>query len=73
MSRRDPVTMTADALRKAAAALEDLIRLGARPRPQDDPAVIEAGITRLAATGFRPHYDLKTGISAVLTAEKAHA
>ena len=28
MSRRDPVTMTADALRKAAAALEDLMRLG---------------------------------------------
>ena len=52
---------------------EDLIRLGARPRLKDDPAVIEAGITRLAATGFRPHYDLKTGISAVLTAEKAHA
>ncbi len=52
---------------------EDLIRLGARPRPADDPALIEAGITRLAATGFRPHYDLKTGISAVLTAEKAEA
>ena len=52
---------------------EDLIRLGARPRPADDPALIEAGITRLAATGFRPHHDLQSGISAVLTAEKAQA
>lgn len=52
-----------------AMGREDLIRLGARPRPADDPARIEADITRLAATGFRPRYTMETGIADVLAAE----
>lgn len=48
---------------------EGLIHLGARPRPANDPALIEADITRLAATGFRPRYDMASGIRAVLAAE----
>lgn len=48
----------------------DRIRLGARPRPAGDPALIEADVTRLAdATGFRPDYDMAAGIRAVLAAE----
>jgi nucleoside-diphosphate-sugar epimerase len=41
-----------------------------RPRPADDPALIEADITRLAATGFRPRYGMETGIRAVLATEE---
>lgn len=48
---------------------EHLIRLGARPRPLDDPPLIEADVARLAATGFRPTHDIESGIRAVLTAE----
>lgn len=49
---------------------EALIRLGARPRPASDPALIEADVTRLRrATGFRPAYDTESGIRAVLGAE----
>lgn len=53
-----------------AMGREDLVRLGARKRPADDPALIEADITRLAATGFRPCYTMETGIRAVLAAEE---
>lgn len=48
---------------------EHLIRLGARRRPADDPALVEADVTRLASTGFRPEYDMEGGIRAVLAAE----
>lgn len=49
---------------------EHLIRLGARPRPATDPALIEADVTRLAReTGFRPAFDMADGIGAVLAAE----
>lgn len=48
----------------------DLVRLGARPRPAGDPALIEADVTRLAAeAGFRPRYDMAAGIRAVIAAE----
>ncbi|HQU67521.1 MAG TPA: NAD(P)-dependent oxidoreductase [Albidovulum sp.] len=46
-----------------------LIRLGARPRPANDPALIEADVTRLASTGFRPEYSIESGIRAVLATE----
>lgn len=46
----------------------DLIRLGARPRPADDPAEITADVTRLRkATGWTPRLDLATGIRDVLS------
>ena len=49
----------------------DLVRLGARPRPAGDPPLIEAGVDRLRAeAGFRPAYDMTTGIRAVLQSEK---
>lgn len=56
-----------------AMGREDLVRLGARPRPAGDPALIEADATRLAATGFHPHYTLEAGIRAVLDAERTAA
>lgn len=52
-----------------AMGREDMIRLGARARPADDPPLIEADITRLASTGFRPEYDMASGIRAVLVSE----
>ncbi|MGL4280640.1 MAG: NAD-dependent epimerase/dehydratase family protein, partial [Albidovulum sp.] len=52
-----------------ALGRENLIRLGARPRPADDPPLIEADATRLASTGFRPEYSIESGIRAVLAAE----
>jgi nucleoside-diphosphate-sugar epimerase len=49
---------------------EDLIRLGARSRPADDPPLIEADVTRLSdEVGFSPRYDTESGIRAVLKAE----
>lgn len=49
---------------------EDLIRLGARPRPADDPPLIEAEVARLAGeVGFAPRHDIESGIRAVLKAE----
>lgn len=48
----------------------DLVRLGARPRPVDDPDVIEADVTRLRdEVGFRPAHDLASGVAATLRAE----
>lgn len=52
-----------------ALGRENLIRLGARPRPLGDPPLIEAVVTRLASTGFRAQYDIESGIRAVLSAE----
>lgn len=51
----------------------DLVRLGARPRPPGDPALIEAATGRLDGTGFRPAHDMTTGIRAVLQSEKVLA
>lgn len=46
----------------------DLIRLGARPRPKDDPAEITADVTRLhKTTGWTPRLDLAAGIAEVLS------
>lgn len=48
----------------------DLIRLGARPRPADDPAELCADVTLLTrATGFRPTHDLAAGVAALLAAD----
>jgi nucleoside-diphosphate-sugar epimerase len=45
----------------------ELVRLGARPRPDGDPAEIVADVSRLkAATGFRPRHDLASGVAALL-------
>lgn len=52
-----------------ALGRENLVRLGARSRPADDPPLVEADITRLASTGFRPRYDMESGIRAVIAAE----
>ncbi len=56
-----------------AMGREDLIRLGARQRPGDDPAVIEADVSRLADTGYHPRYTMESGIRAVLDAERTAA
>lgn len=46
----------------------DLIRLGARSRPADDPDEITADVTRLRkATGWAPRLDLAAGIRDVLS------
>jgi nucleoside-diphosphate-sugar epimerase len=53
-----------------AMGREDLIRLGARPRPRDDPAEIRADVMRLRdEVGFRPAYDIAAGVADVLRAE----
>lgn len=53
-----------------AAGREDLIRLGAIARRPNDPPLIEADVTRLRdEVGFTPHYDLESGVRAVLKAE----
>lgn len=50
----------------------DLVRLGARPRPVGDPALLQADVSRLtAALGMRPRHDLVSGIAAVLAAGDA--
>ncbi len=41
----------------------DLIDLGARPRPADDPPRIAADITRLRDLGFKPGLDLAEGVA----------
>jgi nucleoside-diphosphate-sugar epimerase len=54
----------------AAMAREAQVRLGAKPRPANDPPLIEADVTRLTVeVGFRPAHDLKTGVRAMLAAE----
>lgn len=53
-----------------ALGREDLIRLGARPRPAGDPPLIEADTGRLATdVGFRPVHDIESGVRAVLAAD----
>ncbi len=48
----------------------DLVRMGARPRPASDPALIVADVTRLTReVGFRPAHDLAAGVRATLIAE----
>ncbi len=48
----------------------DLVRLGSRPRPQDDPARIVADVTRLREeVGFATHFDLAEAVSGTLKAE----
>ncbi len=48
----------------------ELIRLGAQPRPPDDPACIEAVVTRLTSEfGFKPEIDLETGLENVIQRE----
>lgn len=50
----------------------DLIRLGARPRPDDDPARIVAEVSRLRdEVGFKPAFTLATGIADILRADGA--
>lgn len=52
------------------AGCDHLVHLGARPRAPGDPDVIEADITRLRdETGFRPRFDLESGLAAVLKEE----
>ncbi|MEV8466710.1 NAD(P)-dependent oxidoreductase [Fluviibacterium sp. DFM31] len=46
---------------------EDLVDLGARPRPASDPARLAADTTRLASIGFRPRHDLTSAVAATLT------
>jgi len=48
----------------------ELVRLGARPRPANDPACLQADVTRLRdEVGFVPRHDMQSGIRAVLAAE----
>ena len=42
------------------------VRLGARPRPFDDPAIVEADVTRLNEIGFEPVHDVASGVAQVL-------
>jgi nucleoside-diphosphate-sugar epimerase len=56
----------------SAIGKPDLVRLGARPRPANDPPLIEADIARLRdEVGFRPRHDLASGVAATLSASLA--
>lgn len=55
---RDLITTAAEVL-----GAPDLIRLGARERPADDPGRILANTDRLTYLGFRPRYDLAEGMA----------
>jgi len=59
---RDVISAVADAVGRP-----DLVRLGARPAPANDPPCLAAAATRLREeVGFRPAYDLETGIAATV-------
>lgn len=56
-------------VRELIATLQRLIGgpgradLGARPRAANDPAVLRPTVDRLHTTGFRPRFDLETGLA----------
>lgn len=58
---RDLIGMTAE-----LAGRPDLVRLGARPRPEGDPPRLVADVSRLASTGFRPALDLAAGLADIV-------
>lgn len=63
---RDLVT---EAAQQSAAA--QLVSLGARPRPDDDPASVIADTSKLKSqTGFVPTFDLRSGIANVVEQER---
>src|SRR5207248_9719547 len=41
----------------------DLVRLGARPNDPNDPAFVCSDPARLTSTGWRPTYNLETGLA----------
>jgi nucleoside-diphosphate-sugar epimerase len=45
------------------AGRADLVRLGARPNDPNDPAFVCADPSRLMSTGWRPTYNLETGLA----------
>jgi len=48
-----------------------LVRFGAQTRPADDPPLIEADVTRLNGEfGFRPAFDLESGLANVVRLER---
>ncbi len=55
---RDVVSLIADVLGR-----RDLIQIGRRATPQDEPPVLAAAVDRLCGTGFRPRYDLESGLA----------
>jgi nucleoside-diphosphate-sugar epimerase len=55
---RDVVTMIG-----AQIGRPDLVRLGARPTPPNDPPVLAASGQVLAGLGFRPAFTLQTGLA----------
>lgn len=54
---KDLITTAADLMERP-----DLIALGARERPADDPPRLSADVTRLTAAGFTPKFDLHSGL-----------
>ena len=60
---REMIELTADLMGR-----RDLIDLGARPRPSDDPPRLVARIDRLEKLGFKPSFDLRSGLLDCLSA-----
>lgn len=66
----------ADAAREVARQLqrEDLLRLGALPRREGDPAAIVADTQRLnEVLRYQPHHDLQSGIAKAIEFWREHA
>ncbi|MBL0116283.1 MAG: NAD(P)-dependent oxidoreductase [Sphingomonadales bacterium] len=62
---RDVIRVTAELIGRP-----DLVRLGARPRPDDDPPKLVADIATLASTGFRPTFGIRDGLEDVVDAAR---
>ena len=62
---RDVIRVTAELIGRP-----DLIRLGAKPRADDDPPKLVADIATLASTGFRPTFGIRDGLEDVVDAAR---
>lgn len=68
-------TPVGDLIRETARRMgrPDLPRLGALPRPPDDPPSLTGDARRLRALGFRPRFGLRAGVADVVAARPGEA
>ena len=55
---KDLIEITAELMQRP-----DLIKLGARDRPINDPPILSADVALLRSSGFRPKHDLRSGLA----------
>ena len=66
-------TPVRDVIRTAAELIgrPDLVLLGAKARPVNDPPILVADVAKLASTGFRPAFSIDAGLRDVVAAARA--